>query len=168
LLKPRRLAEALLDDLDDAEWRRYLAPLAKGSTSGYQLHIAVMVEPYLEFLLNGRKTIESRFSVTKRAPYGRVRPGDVILFKRSGGPLAGLCRAAHVWFYELDSDAWKTIRTRFGRGICAQGDSFWKERQHACYATLIQVEEVRPLPPLQLKKRGRSGWVTFDHWMEQP
>jgi hypothetical protein len=38
-------------------------------------------------LLEGIKTIESRFSRARRAPYGVLSPGDIVAVKRPGGPV---------------------------------------------------------------------------------
>ena len=40
-----------------------------------QVHLAVMVEPYLSRVLDGSKTIESRFSRKKLRPGGACHPG---------------------------------------------------------------------------------------------
>jgi hypothetical protein len=40
-----------------------------------------MVEPYLGYILEGKKTIESRFSKPLIPPYRRVALGDVVLLK---------------------------------------------------------------------------------------
>ena len=49
------------------------------------LHLAVLKEPYLEFILKGEKTVESRFSIRRRAPYKRVEKGDVVILKQQSG-----------------------------------------------------------------------------------
>ena len=150
-------------NLDDPGWHRYLSPFLLDVEPTFRLHLGVFVEPYLSFVLEGRKTVESRFSVTRRAPYGRVDSGDVIFIKRSGGPIVGLCKVQHAWYYELDTDAWSLIKERFGHAICASGEAFWESRRHACYASLIRVAEVTPLTPIRFSKRDRRGWVTLNH-----
>src|SRR5882757_5711201 len=58
------------------------------------IHLAVFVEPYLSFVLEGKKTVESRFSVNRHAPYEQVRSGDLIVLKKSSGPICGVCRVS--------------------------------------------------------------------------
>jgi hypothetical protein len=123
------------------------------------IHLAIFVEPFLAYMLDGTKTIESRFSVTRQAPYRRVRTGDVILLKRVGGPVVGLCRVGQAWFYNLDMESWAYIREHFARAICAQDPDFWKARESASYATLFQVKNVLPFEPVNWPKRSRQGWV---------
>jgi hypothetical protein len=124
------------------------------------LHIAVFVEPYLQFVLDRSKTVESRFSRKRSVPFGRVCPGDVVLLKRSSGPLVGACSVSAVWDYRLTPTSWSEIRGRFGPAICAQG-TFWEDRRDASFATLMQITDARALPQLALPKRDRRGWVVL-------
>lgn len=162
LIEPRQLARTVQASLQDDEWRSYLTIFIDEAAPAFNLHLAIFVEPYLSFILEGRKTVESRFSVTRRAPYNKVTAGDVILLKRSGGPIVGLCKAQHAWYYELNAETWTLIRERFGRAICAPGEAFWETRKRACYATLIRVTRATSLSPILFKKRDRRGWVTLN------
>jgi ASC-1-like (ASCH) protein len=49
-------------------------------------HVAIMRKKWelIPKILDGRKTIESRWSRFKIAPWGRVRMGDRVFFKNSG------------------------------------------------------------------------------------
>src|SRR5690554_1453539 len=104
----------------DTFWEPYLKALQTVESLPFSIHLAILVEPYLQFILEGRKTVESRFSAKRCAPFERVRPGDVILLKRSSGPIVGLCQVAHAWFYSLDATTWTFIQERFAEAICAQ------------------------------------------------
>ncbi len=142
----------------DVYWEGRLTGLA-GSTAG--LHLAVFVEPYLGYLLDGRKTVESRFAARRCPPYDRVRRGDILLLKRSGGPIVGLCEVTDVWFYQLDPDSWQSIRAEFAQALCAQDPAFWRARRAASFATLMRVAAVRALPAIPCSKRDRRGWVVL-------
>ena len=74
-------------------------PLAQAleNESAVGVHLGVFVEPYLTFLLQGKKTIESRFSINKHAPFEQVQDGDILVLKKSSGPVCANCRVAHVW-----------------------------------------------------------------------
>jgi ASC-1-like (ASCH) protein len=54
------------------------------------LHLAILNEPYLEYILQGKKTIESRFSLTRVPPYKQVSKGDIVFLKQYGDPIVGL------------------------------------------------------------------------------
>lgn len=145
----------------DEFWEAYLRSFWSGELPSYSLHLAVFVEPYLSYLLRGQKTIESRFSVFRCAPYQRVKRGDVVLLKLSAGPVVGLCQVGQTWFYQLDKRSWGEIRSVFTERLCAQDPDFWRARMRASYATLMQVENVRRLGPVRWAKRDRRGWVVL-------
>src|SRR5687768_17686293 len=92
------------------------------------IHLAVFTEPYLQYLLDGTKTVESRFSVKGCAPYGRVSPGDLLLVKAAGGPIVAACKIGSVWSYRLNPSTWDAIRRRFAKALCASEPEFWEDR----------------------------------------
>jgi len=131
--------------------------LSRSTRPKRNLHLAVMVEPYLTFVLEGKKTVESRFTANRCAPYGRVESGDIILLKRVSGPVCGACRVAQVWYYELDPSAVSFIRREFASAICAPDPAFWEARKDAAFATLIRITDVVRLDPIGVNKRDRRG-----------
>lgn len=141
--------------------RDYLNTGDQSAAKKPTLHLAVCIEPYLSYILDGKKTVESRFSSVKCSPFQKVHEGDVILLKKAGGPVIGLCRVQAVSFYELDPDTFDTIRRKFSKAICADDMNFWEHRQRAAFATLISISNVQRLPPFSVGKRDRRGWVTF-------
>lgn len=143
----------------DPFWEGYLRHVIAPHMVRCSLHLAILVEPYLQFILEGRKTVESRFSVRRCAPYESVQRGDIVFLKRSSGPIVGLCQIADAWSYRLDPDSWSMIRKEFTQALCAQDPSFWQARRHATFATLMRLQHVRTLSPLPYAKRDRRGWV---------
>ena len=143
-------------------WEPYLERLAASGPIPFSVHLAVLLEPYLQYILNGSKTVESRFSKNRIAPYNSVKPGDVILLKKASvRTVSGICIVRSVWFYQLDCDTWDQIRTRFSNALRAENPAFWEERQAAHFATLMRIGEVSPLPPVDVPKRDRRGWVVL-------
>ena len=151
----------------DPFWAKYLRS-SKGGTSTYVLHLAVMVEPFLTYMLEGRKTIESRFSQKRIAPFNKINPGDIILLKKAGGQIVAVCLADDTWFYRLDPESWNTIKENFADYICAQDPAFWHEREKAAFATLIKVVRVTPIEPVSIEKRDRRGWVVLTPELQSP
>jgi hypothetical protein len=140
-------------------WRTYLSAAAK-PISPLGIHIAIFSEPFLSLVLSGEKTIESRFSRNRCAPYGEICAGDVILIKEVAGPICGLSLARRTWYYDLVSEPIQRIRDRFGSAIHAD-NAFWTSRARALYATLIELDETVTIPPVQCDKRDRRGWVSL-------
>lgn len=130
------------------------------------LHLAVFVEPYLEWILHGRKTIESRFSMRRVAPYRVVCPGDLLALKQSGGCIVGVCRVANVQLFELNAANQEYIRHRYSVPLCAEDAAFWQARSRFRYATLIHLSDVSRVRPFACGKRDRRGWVVVSSAFE--
>lgn len=150
---------------DEPFWSRRLAQAV--ATSEGRIHLAVFQQPFLNLLLERRKTVESRFSVNRIAPYEAIKRDDLILLKKSGGPVVGIALAGDPGFYALDAEAWTTIRARFSQAICAPDDGFWERKADAQFATLIPVRDVVEIAPLFVTKRDRRGWVVINGSTEQ-
>jgi len=143
----------------DAFWAEKLAP---SQTECFTLHLAVLREPYLQFILEGKKTIETRFAKRQCPPFERVGKGDVVMLKRTPGNVVGVCIVEAAWFYRLDSKSLALIKSRFGQAICAADPSFWNERKEASVATLMLINNITPVEPFKIDKRDRRGWVVFN------
>lgn len=144
---------------DDPKWSDLANTLTARAVPDRSVHLAVFVDPFLEYILSGKKTVESRFSAVRFPPYGRVARGDIVLLKESGGPVVGICEVGAAWFYRLNADSWKTIRREFAVAICAEDPGFWQSREQAEFATLMYVSRTKRLPPVAWPKRDRRGWV---------
>lgn len=126
------------------------------------IHLAVLVEPFLGYILDGTKTIESRFAVRRFAPYGHVAAGDIVFLKAASGPVVGVCVVEQTWYFELDAQRVAAIRKKFGKAMRADTTAFWTQRKDATFASLMEIREVRALPvPLQCPKKDRRGWVVL-------
>jgi len=140
-------------------WLTYLSD-ATNPASPVGIHLAIFSEPFLSLVFSGRKTVESRFSRNRCAPYGEIDDGDIILLKEVGGPICGVALAKRTWFYDLVTEPIGRIRERFGGGICAD-DAFWSACADALYATVIELDATASLAPVRCDKRDRRGWVSL-------
>lgn len=125
------------------------------------VHLGVFVEPFLDAILEGRKTIESRFGIHRVAPFERVSAGDFILLKKSGGPIVGIAIAGEASYFRLDAETLGEIRSRFAAQIYAEDDEFWERRASKRFATLIEIDEVFKIETFEIDKRDRRGWITY-------
>jgi hypothetical protein len=149
----------------DSFWESYIDNL-KNQDCLYNLHLAILVEPYLTFILEGKKTIESRFASVKCAPYGSVKKGDIVLLKKSGGPIVGLCLVGQAWFYKLDELSLRMIQSEFSKALCALTPDFWEERKNKSYASLMRINNVKTINPIIFNKRDRRGWVILKEFFK--
>ena len=162
-----RLTEEMVKNLKESTcgnrfWERYLEDLSASAPIPFSVHLAVLLEPYLRFILDGSKTVESRFSKNRIAPFKSVEQGDVVLLKKaSAKAVSGLCVVRKVWYYQLDVDTWDQIRGGFTRALRAEDPLFWEQRKSAQFATLMRISEVQALPPIEVIKHDRRGWVVL-------
>jgi len=148
---------------NDPFWGSRLSEVVHDKSSNNDIHLAVFVEPFLQFMLEGKKTVESRFSKRLRAPHKRVKKGDVILLKRSGGAVVGICQVGSVWFYTLGPESLRAMRNDFAWALCANSPGFWSDRRHMSFATLMRVSNVVKIGPIPCAKQDRRGWVVLTH-----
>ncbi len=152
---------ALGDSVKDVSyWNDYLSYLSNKEKTSFSIHLGVFVEPFLQYILDGKKTMETRFSIVRCAPYERVESGDAVLLKKSGGAVVGICRIRSARFYRLEKDSWDEIKT-FAHDICAEDPEFWEQRKKASFATLMRIDNVKLITPITVKKRDRRGWVVL-------
>ena len=81
------------------------------------------------------------------------------MLKRAGGPVVGLACVRTVWSYRLNDSSWKLIREQFAEAIRAQTPEFWDQRSGAAFATLMSIDRVLAVEPVEWEKRDRRGWV---------
>jgi len=124
-------------------------------------HLAIMTGQYLARLLDGTKTIESRFTRHRVAPFERVADGDVVFFKPSPGPITAAGLAGTVRYLDLGMISLDHIASRYGAAIAPADASFWADRAAARYATLVTMLDVVTTDPIPICKRDRRGWVVL-------
>jgi len=142
---------------DDSKWIKELPKLQNNQIA---LHLAILHEPYLNLILKGMKTVETRFSIHRQAPYEQIARDDIILLKETSGPIVGFCRVSDCWFYKLNQNTWDLIKNDFFKEILVKDMQFWDEKKNSSYASLIRVCDVHSLKsPVDIHKRDRRGWV---------
>ncbi len=154
-----KLINYIIEQLkDDTKWGNTIEKMLVDSSIG--IHLAVFNEPFLSLVFKGEKKIESRFSMNKISPYGKIKKGDIVILKESGGYVTGLFVAGEVKsFHKLSKAVMNQIELEYGKLICAVYDKdFWRNRDRTNYATLIEVKKIKKLPAFRSEKRDRSGW----------
>jgi hypothetical protein len=125
------------------------------------IHLAIFSEPFLTYVLDGKKTVDSRFSIKRTPPYGSVREDDILLLKEASGPIVGVCQIGSVWNYELDTQTLQNVRYEFADALCAVDPHFWESRSSASFATLMRLHSVQRIAAISIAKRDRRGWVVL-------
>ncbi|MBI3684901.1 ASCH domain-containing protein [Candidatus Azambacteria bacterium] len=128
-------------------------------------HLAIFNPPFLDLILEGRKTIEGRFSKVRCAPFGVIEEGDVVLMKESGGLVRGSFVVAKLEsFGNLSQEKLKELEASYSESLCADVDpQYWQRRHASKYATLMHVAQpTRFERPFPFPKKDRRGWVVLD------
>src|SRR5262245_20163342 len=109
------------------------------------IHIAVLLKPYLDLVLSGRKTVECRLTRQARDPYERIEAGERIYFKQSAGPYGVTAVVDHVMFESgLTPKRLQEIRRDYNDEI--RGDaSFWNYKRNSLFCSLIWLKDVQPI-----------------------
>lgn len=98
------------------------------------------------------KQIESRWLINKSAPLGKVKPGDRVYFKDSGGPVRIRAEVEKVQeFTDLDKAAQ------------IFGDASWKKDKKYC--VLIWLKNPKKIEPFKINKAGfgsASAWLCVE------
>lgn len=129
--------------------------------AGRKLHLGIFSQPYLTLMINGVKTIESRFSKNKTAPYERISKDDIVFVKRSGRAVVGYLEIDSVAFFDLAKKPIQEIKGEYNAGICAD-EEFWRAKAQSRYATLIFIKELHLLSPFTVTKKDMRTWIVLN------
>ena len=126
-------------------------------------HLAIFSGQAGQLILNGKKSIESRFSKRRDVPFGQISSGDLVYIKPSGKDIIGQFRVKKVIFYDgLEIGEIREIRERWGKQL-AVDESYWKGKENSRYGTIIFIGEVDPFitAPIKIPKKDLRGWVAL-------
>jgi ASC-1-like (ASCH) protein len=132
-------------------------------------HVAIMKKSWqmIPKILSGKKTIESRWYQTKRAPWNTIAVGDQIYFKNSGEPVTVEAKVLKVLQFELHSkqDATKII-SKYGKDICLVNTDINSWDKIHKYCILIFLGKAKAIPkPFEINKTGFGAPTT---WLSVP
>lgn len=134
-------------------------------------HVAIMNTKLglIDRILSSKKTIETRWYKNKSAPYDKIKIGDRIYFKDSGGLVRASALVNKVLqFSNLNLKTSQEIVDKYGSvgQIDIQNHNVSSWAQGKKYAILIWLEDVKSLEPFQINKKGfGSGcaWITLEN-----
>ena len=124
-------------------------------------HLAILRQPFFDMVLNGEKTIESRWSMNKIAPYNKVNIGDEILLKLTGQPATAIAKVKDVKYYDLTPEKVEDIRIKYGKQIGTDKFKDWESTLQKKYCTLIWLEDVTIIKPLEVPRSNGAGWIVL-------
>jgi ASC-1-like (ASCH) protein len=124
-------------------------------------HLAILKQPYIDAILDGRKHIESRFTKTKREPFGQIQPGDKLFLKISSGPVCATATVAAVKTFEgLTPVKIFEIKQKFNRHINAD-EKYWRGKADCRFGFLVWLKDVELIEPVRIHKKDWRAWVVL-------
>ena len=135
--------------------------LSSGQLNNIQtksMHLGIFAEPYLTYMLEGKKTIESRFSKNKVIPYHQISKDDIVIVKKSSGNVVAYFTIKEVLFFDLSVTSINDIKSKYQKQLCVD-EEFWAHKKDSHYATLIVINALIPLKPFPIDKKGMQTWI---------
>lgn len=122
-------------------------------------HLVILKKPYLDMIINGGKTVESRFIKTRRSPFGSVRAGDRLFLKASSGPVCATATAGAVKNFEnLTPQRMLELERQYNHLIIGS-DVYWRTRADCQCGFLVWLKDVLPIEPVRINKKDWRAWV---------
>ena len=126
-----------------------------------QYHLVILKKPYLDAILAGKKTVESRLMKAKSGPFGKVSAGDKLFLKVSSGPVCATAVVAKVKNFEnLTPEKITAIKKQYNRLICG-GEDYWQSKMDSSCGFLILLKDVRCISPVYIHKKDWRAWVVL-------
>jgi hypothetical protein len=123
-------------------------------------HVAIMRKSWglIPKILDGRKKIESRWSINRVAPWGKVKIGDSVYFKNSGEAVSAKAVVSNILqFEDLNLKKIKDIFYRYGGedGIASSNiESTIEWAKDKRYCTLIFLKDPERVRAFSINKKG--------------
>lgn len=138
-----------------------------------KIHLAILNQPYIDYIISGKKTIESRFMKVRQPPFGKIKEDDIVIMKETGGKIIGLFEVGQVVFCQFDAKASESmietqdfifsksahlVLSKFQEELQID-DNFIQSKINSKFATLMYVRNPIALKNIDLEKTDRRAWV---------
>jgi ASC-1-like (ASCH) protein len=137
----------------------------------YMDHLAIMKKSWglLPKILNGEKTIESRWYKNKYSPWDKIKKGDTVYFKNSGELVTIKAEVSNVLqFSNLTPKNVKEILNEYGArdglGI-KEIDNYYQKFKDKNYCLLVFIKNPEKIKPFEINKKGfgaMCAWIAID------
>jgi len=126
-----------------------------------QSHLVILKKPYLDLILTGQKTVESRFMRTKAPPFGRITDGDRLFFKQTSGPVYAIATAEYVRCFEnLTTEKLMELKQQYNHLIKAD-DEYWQAKADSRAGFLVWLKDLQRIEPVRINKKDWRSWVVL-------
>ncbi len=124
-------------------------------------HLVILKRFYLDLILSGQKTIESRFLKTRRYFFDQLGVDDILFLKESSGPVCGKAKVTAVKRFEnLQPALIKKIKEQYNKSICGT-EEYWKSRINSRYGILVWFTDIERIEPIYIRKSDWRSWIVL-------
>jgi len=123
-----------------------------------------------EKILTGEKKIESRWYVSRRAPWDRVKKGDIVYFKNSGESVKIRASVENVsQFDNINPARVRAILKKYGKADGIEREripEFFKRFKDKKYCVLVFLKNPKRIKEFEINKAGfgvMSAWITVSN-----
>lgn len=131
-------------------------------------HVAIMKKEWglIPKILNGTKTVESRWYKSKSAPWNKIKKGDTVYFKDSGKPVTVRATVTGVQQYVTVSNS-QALKIMKEHAVADLGtgkipDSVKNYITNKKYAVFVFFSDVEKIPAFDIDKSGfgmQCAWL---------
>ena len=134
-------------------------------------HVAIMNkrQGLIDRILTGKKTIETRWYKNKSIPWDKIKVGDRIFFKDSGGSVRVAAKVNKIKQFEnLDLKMSQKIVDEYGDEglIDIQNKNVGEWAVGKKYAILIWLKDIKAVKTFSINKKGygsASAWISVEN-----
>lgn len=124
-------------------------------------HLAILKKPYLDAILDGRKTVESRLYRTNHKWLKQVSAGDILFLKISSGPVTATAEISYVKHFDnLTTEQITELKRKYNQHIIGN-EQYWQEKMNARFGILVWLKNVMPITPVFIRKADWRAWVVL-------
>ncbi len=124
-------------------------------------HLVILKQPYLDAIIEGRKTVEARLTKTKHPPFGQIEAGDKLFIKLASGPVCAIATVQKVTqFEELSPIKIEQLKNQYNNLILG-ADEYWESRRDCKYGVLAWLGNIERIEPVYIDKRDWRAWVVL-------
>jgi ASC-1-like (ASCH) protein len=135
-------------------------------------HVGIMKKEwgFIDKILRGQKTIESRWYLNKYKPWGIIKKGDLVYFKNSGELVIARAEVKKVvQFSGLNTQKVQEILGDYCQslGIEPWDIPLWRTMlAHKKYGILLFLKNPKLVTPFQINKKGfgaMASWISVQN-----
>lgn len=126
-------------------------------------HLVILHARYLDLILQGTKTVESRLSKRRHPAVSRCRPGDILYLKQKGGDILGRATVARITeIAVIPPGGVAELAKRWSSTVVGGGpaDPYWTSKADARFALFIELTSVERIHISRQLLPRRLAWAS--------